>query len=235
MAHAILPLAAARRWLRHRGLQRCPSSYGTLEDFRKFLGSAHDRGIRVIIEMVLNHTSDQHPWFQESRSSPDNPRRDWYVWSDTDRRYKGVRIIFLDTETSNWAWDPIQILLLASILQSPARSQLRQSCVREQMWNVMKFWLEMGVDGFRLDAVPYLVEREGTIVRTCRRPTRFLKELRRNSMNNSPAGCFWRRPISGPRIFAHISATEMSSTWRFIFADAQDVHGAEVGRPQAHH
>ncbi len=83
------------------------SSYGTLEDFRNLLNSAHSRGIRVIIEMVLNHTSDQHPWFQESRSSQDNLRRDWYVWSDTDDRYKGTRIIFLDTEKSNWAWDPI--------------------------------------------------------------------------------------------------------------------------------
>ena len=81
-------------------------SYGTLEDFRKVLESAHQRGIRVIIEMVLNHTSDQHPWFQEARSSRDSPRRDWYVWSDTDTLYKDARIIFLDTEKSNWAWDP---------------------------------------------------------------------------------------------------------------------------------
>jgi maltose alpha-D-glucosyltransferase/alpha-amylase len=82
-------------------------NYGTLDDFKTFLTAAHERGIRVIVEMVLNHTSDQHPWFQESRSSPDNPRRDWYVWSDTDTRYRGVRIIFLDTETSNWARDPV--------------------------------------------------------------------------------------------------------------------------------
>ena len=81
-------------------------SYGTLEDFRKVLDSAHRRGIRVIIEMVLNHTSDQHPWFQEARISQDNPRRDWYVWSDTDTQFKDTRIIFLDTEKSNWAWDP---------------------------------------------------------------------------------------------------------------------------------
>src|SRR5439155_589309 len=82
-------------------------AYGTLEDFKKFLAGAHERGIRVIIEMVLNHTSDQHPWFQESRSSQNNPRRDWYVWSETDTRYRGTRIIFVDTEMSNWAWDPI--------------------------------------------------------------------------------------------------------------------------------
>ena len=82
-------------------------SYGTLEDFRAFLTAAHQRGIRVLVELVLNHTSDQHPWFQESRQSRDNARRDWYVWSDTDTRYHGVRIIFLDTERSNWAWDPV--------------------------------------------------------------------------------------------------------------------------------
>ena len=96
-------------------------SYGSLEDFKKFLNSAHEREIRVIIEMVLNHTSDQHPWFQQSRSSRDNPYRDWYVWSETDTAYKGARIIFLDTEMSNWAWGPdFQVLLLAPILQSPA-------------------------------------------------------------------------------------------------------------------
>ena len=82
-------------------------NYGTLEDFKTFLSGAHDRGIRVIIELVANHTSDQHPWFQESRSSQDNPKRDWYVWSDTDTKYRGTRIIFLDTEMSNWARDPI--------------------------------------------------------------------------------------------------------------------------------
>ena len=156
------------------------SSYGTLEDFRKFLGSAHDRGIRVIIEMVLNHTSDQHPWIQEPRSSPDNPRRDWYVWSDTDRRYKGVRIIFLDTETSNWAWDPIsKSFYWHRFFSHQPDLNYDNPAVREQMWNVMKFWLEMGVDGFRLDAVPYLVEREGTNCENLPETHAVLKELRR--------------------------------------------------------
>jgi len=82
-------------------------SYGTLQDFEHFLTQAHARGLRVIIELVLNHTSDQHAWFQEARSSTDSPRRDWYVWSNTDERYRGVRIIFIDTERSNWAWDPV--------------------------------------------------------------------------------------------------------------------------------
>jgi maltose alpha-D-glucosyltransferase/alpha-amylase len=155
------------------------SSYGTLEDFRKLLGSAHDRGIRVIIEMVLNHTSDQHPWFQESCRSQDNPRRDWYVWSDTDTRYKGTRIIFLDTETSNWAWDPIsKSYYWHRFFSHQPDLNYDNPAVREEMWNVMKFWLEMGVDAFRLDAVPYLVEREGTNCENLPETHEILKDFR---------------------------------------------------------
>ena len=163
------------------------SSYGTLEDFQKFLGSAHDRGIRVIIELVSNHTSDQHPWFQESRSSRDNPRRDWYVWSDTDSRYKGARIIFLDTETSNWAWDPIsKSFYWHRFFSHQPDLNYDNPVVREQMWNVMKFWLEMGVDAFRLDAIPYLVEREGTNCENLPETHAVLKELRRQLDENFP-------------------------------------------------
>ena len=156
------------------------SSYGTLADFQKLLESAHARGIRVIIEMVLNHTSDQHPWFKESRSSRDNPRRDWYVWSDTDDRYKGTRIIFLDTEPSNWTWDPIskQYYWHRFFSHQPDLNY-DNPAVQEQMWSVMKFWLEMGVDAFRLDAIPYLVEREGTTCENLPETHHILKELRR--------------------------------------------------------
>jgi len=156
------------------------SSYGTLDDFRKLLDSAHSRGIRIIIEMVLNHTSDQHPWFQESRSSRDNPRRDWYVWSDTDNRYKGTRIIFLDTEKSNWAWDPIsKSYYWHRFFSHQPDLNYDDPAVREQMWKVMSFWLEMGVDAFRLDAVPYLVEREGTNCENLPETHLILKDLRR--------------------------------------------------------
>ena len=156
------------------------ASYGTLEDFRKLLDSAHERGIRVIIEMVLNHTSDQHPWFQEARSSADNPRRDWYVWSDTDTRYKGTRIIFLDTEKSNWAWDPIsKSYYWHRFFSHQPDLNYDNPAVRDQMWAVMKFWLEMGVDAFRLDAVPYLVEREGTNCENLPETHTILKDLRR--------------------------------------------------------
>jgi maltose alpha-D-glucosyltransferase/alpha-amylase len=155
-------------------------SYGVLDDFKKFLSGAHDRGIRIIIELVLNHTSDQHPWFQESRSSRDNPRRDWYVWSETDDRYKGARIIFLDTEMSNWAWDPIsREYYWHRFFSHQPDLNYDNPAVREEMWQVMKFWLDMGVDGFRLDAVPYLVEREATNCENLPETHTILKDLRR--------------------------------------------------------
>jgi len=163
------------------------SSYGTLDDFQKFLKAAHDRAIRVIIEMVLNHTSDQHPWFQESRSSQDNPRRDWYVWSDTDTRYTGARIIFLDTEMSNWAWDPIsKSYYWHRFFGHQPDLNYDNPAVQQEMWNVMKFWLEMGVDAFRLDAVPYLVEREGTSCENLPETHEILKDLRRKLDKDFP-------------------------------------------------
>ena len=139
------------------------SSYGTLGDFKAFLEAAHSRGMRIIIEMVLNHTSDQHPWFKEARSSRDNPKRDWYVWSQTDLRYEGVGIIFVDTETSNWAWDPVsKSYYWHRFFSHQPDLNFDNPEVIEALWEIMKFWLEMGVDGFRFDAVPYLIEREGT-------------------------------------------------------------------------
>ena len=138
-------------------------TYGTLDDFKKFLGEAHKRGLRIIVEMVLNHTSDQHPWFIESRSSRDNPKRDWYVWSDTDDKYRDARIIFVDTELSNWAWDPVsKAYYWHRFFNHQPDLNWDNPVVFEEMWKVMKFWLDLGVDGFRLDAVPYLIEREGT-------------------------------------------------------------------------
>ena len=156
------------------------SSYGTLDDFHGFLDAAHVRGIRVITELVINHTSDQHPWFQEARSSRDNPRRDWYVWSDADDRYRDARIIFLDTERSNWAWDPIsKAYYWHRFFSHQPDLNFDNPAVREEMWNVMKFWLDMGVDGFRVDAVPYLIEREGTSCENLPETHEVLKFLRR--------------------------------------------------------
>ena len=162
-------------------------SYGTLDDFKHFLAIAHDRGIRVIMEMVLNHTSDQHPWFQESRSARDNPRRDWYVWSDTDTRYRGTRIIFLDTETSNWARDPVsKSYYWHRFFSHQPDLNYDNPAVRDEMWSIMQFWLDMGVDGFRLDAVPYLVEREGTSCENLPETHVILKDLRRRLDEHFP-------------------------------------------------
>lgn len=139
------------------------SVYGTLDDFKLFMNEAHRRRIRVITELVVNHTSDQHPWFQESRRSNDNPRRHWYVWSDTDQRYQGAGIIFSDTELSNWAWDPIsKSYYWHRFFSHQPDLNFDNPTVREEVWKIMKFWLDLGVDGFRVDAVPYLIEREGT-------------------------------------------------------------------------
>ena len=162
-------------------------SYGNLEDVKKFLTAAHERQIRVIVEMVLNHTSDQHPWFQESRSAQDNPRRDWYVWSETDNRYKGTRIIFLDAEMSNWAWDPIsKSYYWHRFFSHQPDLNYDNPTVREQMWNVMRFWLDLGVDGFRLDAVPYLVEREGTSCENLPETHDIIKDLRKKLDRDYP-------------------------------------------------
>ena len=234
LADAIFPLSVCAMMattLRTTGTVH--PSYGTLEDFRNVLESAHERGIRVIIEMVLNHTSDQHPWFQEARSSRDNPRRDWYVWSDTDTRYKDTRIIFLDTEKSNWAWDPTsKSFYWHRFFSHQPDLNYDNPAVREQMWNVMKFWLEMGVDGFRLDAVPYLVEREGTNCENLPETHDVLKELRRKLDEQFPrqnvAGgsqSVARGPSSIFRRRRRISHGVSFST------DAPDVHGAETGRP----
>jgi maltose alpha-D-glucosyltransferase / alpha-amylase len=156
------------------------SSYGTLEDFKTFLAAAHDRGIRIIIELVVNHTSDQHPWFKEARSSRDNPKRDWYVWSDTDTRYQGVPIVFVDTETSNWAWDPIsKSYYWHRFFSHQPDLNFDNAAVFESVWDVMRFWLDLGVDGFRLDAVPYLVEREGTLCENLPETHNIIRELRR--------------------------------------------------------
>jgi maltose alpha-D-glucosyltransferase / alpha-amylase len=154
--------------------------YGTIEDFRAFLGAAHERGLKVITELVLNHTSDQHPWFKEARSSPDSPKRDYYVWSDTDERYRGVRIIFRDTEMSNWAWDPVsKAYYWHRFFSHQPDLNYDNPAVREEIWRAMRFWLDLGVDGFRADAVPYLIEREGTSCENLPETHAVVRELRR--------------------------------------------------------
>ncbi len=138
--------------------------YGTLADVRHFIEAAHERGLKVITELVINHTSDQHPWFQRARlAPPGSPERDFYVWSDDDDKYAGTRIIFLDTEKSNWTWDDAaQAYYWHRFYSHQPDLNFDNPAVLEEVLSVMRFWLDMGVDGLRLDAVPYLVEREGT-------------------------------------------------------------------------
>ncbi|MET0490646.1 MAG: alpha-amylase family glycosyl hydrolase, partial [Acidimicrobiales bacterium] len=137
---------------------------GTVDDFRELVEDAHTRGIRVIIDFVMNHTSDQHEWFQESRSNPDGPYGDFYVWSDSDDLYEEARVIFVDTEPSNWTWDPVrQQYFWHRFYSHQPDLNFDNPKVLEAVLDVMRFWLDLGVDGLRLDAVPYLIEREGTL------------------------------------------------------------------------
>ena len=161
--------------------------YGTLEDFRNFLNAAHARGIRVITDLVVNHTSDQHPWFREAISSPDSPKRDWYVWSDTPDRYKEARVIFTDTEKSNWTWsEQAQSFYWHRFFSHQPDINYDNPQVHDAMLAVVDFWLGLGVDGFRVDAVPYLYEREGTNCENLPETHGFLRKLRAHVQERFP-------------------------------------------------
>jgi len=155
-------------------------SYGTVEDFQTFLTEAHARGLRVITELVLNHTSDQNAWFQRARRAPaGSAERDFYVWSDDPKKYREARIIFKDFETSNWTWDPVaKAYFWHRFYSHQPDLNFDHPVVHEELFKVFEFWLEMGVDGIRLDAVPYLYEREGTNCENLPETHAFLKKLR---------------------------------------------------------
>lgn len=154
-------------------------AYGTLADFKQALDALHERGMRVIIDLVINHTSDQHSWFVESRSSKDNPKRDWYVWSPTDHRYREARIIFVDTEDSNWTYDETtQEYYWHRFYKEQPDLNFDNPEVRQEMLDTMRFWLDMGIDGFRVDAVPYLFERDGTTCENLKETHDYIKEMR---------------------------------------------------------
>ncbi len=154
--------------------------YGSVEDLRELIQGAHERGMRVISDLVMNHTSDQHPWFQDSRQGPDAPRRDWYVWSDTASRYRDARVIFVDTEDSNWSWDEqAGAFYWHRFFRHQPDLNYDNPEVQDAMLGVIRFWLAMGLDGLRLDAVPYLFEREGTNCENLPETHSFLKRLRR--------------------------------------------------------
>jgi maltose alpha-D-glucosyltransferase/alpha-amylase len=153
--------------------------YGNLNDFMEFLDAAHERGLRVVADMVVNHTSDQHPWFQEARE-PGSPKRDWYVWSDSDKGYPDARVIFVDSEKSNWTWDEdAGAYYWHRFFSHQPDLNYDNEEVQEQMLAVLRFWLDLGLDGFRLDAVPYLFERDGTNCENLAETHEFLRRIRK--------------------------------------------------------
>ena len=153
--------------------------FGTLPEFTELVSQAHARGIRIITDLVMNHTSDQHPWFQASRSEPDGPYGDYYVWSDDDTKYAEARIIFVDTEVSNWTFDPVrrQFFWHRFFSHQPDLN-FENPRVQEEMFDIVRFWMNLGIDGFRLDAVPYLFEEEGHNGENHPKTHEFLADLR---------------------------------------------------------
>jgi len=162
-------------------------AFGSLDDLKELIHSAHERDISIVMDLVLNHTSDEHPWFQASRSDRNSPYRDYYVWSDTDQKYKDARVIFVDTEPSNWTWDEkTSQYYWHRFYASQPDLNFDNPKVQEEMFNVARFWLDLGIDGFRADAVPYLIEREGTNCENLPETHAFLKRLRSFMDENYP-------------------------------------------------
>ena len=143
--------------------------FGDLDDFVQLVDAAHERGMRVIVDLVMNHTCDQHPWFQASRTDPDGPYGDFYVWSKTTPATATRAIIFVDTETSNWTFDPVrEQYFWHRFFSHQPDLNFENPAVQDAMLEALRFWLDLGIDGFRLDAVPYLFERKAPTARTCR-------------------------------------------------------------------
>ncbi|MDB4906573.1 MAG: trehalose synthase [Gemmatimonadetes bacterium] len=190
--------------------------YGTIEDFKAFMEAAHARGMRVMTELVINHTSDQHPWFERARKAPKgSPERDWYVWSDDPNLYEGTRIIFTDTETSNWTWDPeAQQFYWHRFFGHQPDLNFDNPAVLEAVLNVMRFWLRLGVDALRLDAIPYLVERHGTNCENLPETHAVLKAMR-TALDAEFEG----------RIFV-AEANQWPSDVRAYFGDSDECHMA---------
>lgn len=195
--------------------------YGTIEDFREFLAAAHAKGIRVIADLVINHTSDRHPWFQEARRSPDSPKRDWYVWSDSDQKYDQAGIIFTDSERSNWQWDEMaRAYYWHRFFSHQPDLNYDNPEVQQAMLEVVVFWFDLGIDGFRVDAAPYLFEREGTNCENLPETHRFLKALRRFVEERYPDALLLAEANQWPEDVAQ------------YFADGDEFH---YGLPLSHH
>jgi maltose alpha-D-glucosyltransferase/alpha-amylase len=180
--------------------ERVHPSYGTLDDVTAFLAAAHARDLRVITELVINHTSDQHPWFEAARRAPaGSPARDFYVWSDTDQRYADVRVIFHDAESSNWTWDPVAgAFYWHRFFSHQPDLNFDNPGVRRAVLDVMRFWLDLGVDGLRLDAVAHLYEREGTSCENLPETHAFLKTIRDDMDRRYPGRVLLAEANGGP-------------------------------------
>ncbi|WP_239068890.1 maltose alpha-D-glucosyltransferase [Cellulomonas pakistanensis] len=185
------------------------AQYGTMEDFTDLVAAAHERGMRVVVDLVMNHSSDQHPWFQASRSDPEGPYGDFYVWSDDNTQYQDARIIFVDTETSNWTFDPVrrQYFWHRFFSHQPDLN-FDNPRVVEAMFDVARFWLRVGVDGFRLDAVPYLYERDGTNCENLPETHRFLRDLRAMIDREFPGRIMLAEANQWPEDVVHYFGTE---------------------------
>jgi len=192
--------------------------YGTLEDFTDLVAAAHERGMRVVVDLVMNHSSDQHPWFQASRSDPDGPYGDFYVWSDDNTKYQDARIIFVDTETSNWTFDPVrrQYFWHRFFSHQPDLN-FDNPRVVEAMFDVARFWLRVGVDGFRLDAVPYLFERDGTNCENLPETHRFLRDLRAMIDREFPGRIMLAEANQWPEDVVHYFGTEAEPECHMCF------------------
>jgi maltose alpha-D-glucosyltransferase/alpha-amylase len=172
--------------------------YGDIEDARMLIDEAHRRGMRVVADMVMNHTSDEHPWFQESRQDRTNPKADWYVWDDDDTRYGEARVIFVDTEPSNWTFDVQrgQYFWHRFFHHQPDLNYDNPE-VAAAMLGVVRFWLDLGLDGFRLMRCPTCSSARAPTARTCPRPTSTCGGSARWWTTSTRGGCCWRRPTSG--------------------------------------
>ena len=192
--------------------------YGTLEDFKALVDAAHERGIKVIADMVMNHTSDQHMWFQEARKSRDSPYRDYYVWSDDPTKYADARIIFIDTEVSNWTYDPEagQYFWHRFFSHQPDLNY-ENPVVQEEMLNVVRFWLSLGLDGFRCDAVPYLFEAEGTNCENLPQTHAFLQRLRRTVDEEFPGKILLAEANQWPEDVVAYFGTEENPEFHLAF------------------
>ena len=213
-------------------------SYGTLDDFKAFLAAAHERGIQVMVELVVNHTSDQHPWFERARRAPKgSPEREYYVWSDDDQLYKDARIIFTDTEKSNWTWDPVaEQYYWHRFFSHQPDLNYDNPLVMEEVLNIMRYWLDMGVDGLRIDAIPYLVERDGTNCENLPETHTVMKKIRAaiDKDYERPHDSGRGQPVAGgcAALFRRRRRVPHGLP---LSAHAADVHGAAPGGCAADH